>query len=213
MIKGKTALLVIDIQHDFIDDDAPVRCVGGRDILPNVNRLIDACRRADIPVIYTQEVHRPTRIDMGRELDGDEPDHCLLGTEGVEIVEEVAPESGDIVVTKARYNAFLGTDLEFVLNGLGVRPHDTLIMCGDATNVCVHYTAAEAHQRDYRLKVVEDCCAGSSEDAHEAALAQIEYLQHGARVTLDEMLQGIGQYAGTPRLDVLADAPERVGAS
>jgi biuret amidohydrolase len=196
MKSENAALLVIDVQHDFIDEGAPVHCVGGREMLPKVRRLVDACRDAGIPVIYTQEVHRPTRIDMGRELDGDEPDHCLLGSPGVEIVEEVAPEPGDIVVTKARYNAFMGTDLEFVLNGLGVRPHDTLILCGDATNVCVHYTAAEAHQRDYRLKVVEDCCAGSSPEAHEAALAQIEYLQHGARVTLDEIEPELRRLAG-----------------
>ncbi len=148
------ALLVIDVQHDFIDEGAPVYCVGGKEMLPKVRRLIDACRDAGIPIVYTQEV---------------------------------APMPEDIVVRKPRYNAFLGTDLEFVLNGLGVMPHDTLIVCGDATNVCVHYTAAEAHQRDYRVKVVEDCCAGSSPEAHEAALAQIEYLQHGSRVTLDEI--------------------------
>ncbi len=181
------ALLVIDVQHDFIDEGAPVYCVGGKEMLPRVRRLIDACRDAGIPIVYTQEVHRPSRIDMGRELDGDEPDHCMIGTRGVEIMEKVAPMREDIVVRKPRYNAFLGTDLEFVLNGLGVMPHDTLIICGDATNVCVHYTAAEAHQRDYRVKVVEDCCAGSSPEAHEAALAQIEYLQHGSRVTLDEI--------------------------
>ena len=192
MIKGKAALLVIDVQHDFIDDDAPVHCVGGKDMLPKIKQLIQACRGADIPVIYTQEVHRPSGIDMGRELDGNEPDHCLLGTRGVEIMEEIAPKADDIIVTKPRYNAFLGTDLEFILNGLGVLPHDTLIICGDATNVCVHYTAAEAHQRDYKIKVVEDCCAGSSLDEHEAALTQINYLQHGARLKLADILKSIG---------------------
>lgn len=195
MIKGKAALLVIDVQHDFIDEGAPVFCVGGKDMLPRIKTLIEECKAAGIPVVYTQEVHRPSRIDMGRELDGDEPDHCLIGSPGVEIVAEVAPEPEDVVVTKARYNAFLGTDLEFVLNGYGVRAHDTLIICGDATNVCVHYTAAEAHQRDFRLKVVRDCCAGSSWEAHDAALAQIEYLQHGSVVTLDEITEQIAEYA------------------
>jgi nicotinamidase-related amidase len=129
---------------------------------------------------------------MGRELDGNEPDHCLLGTRGVEIMEEIAPQPEDIIVTKPRYNAFLGTDLEFILNGLSILPHDTLIICGDATNVCVHYTAAEAHQHDYKIKVVEDCCAGSSLDEHEAALTQINYLQHGARLKLADILKSIG---------------------
>lgn len=195
MIKGNAALLVIDIQHEFVDEDGAVFCVGGKEMLPRVKTLIEACRAADIPVVYTQEVHRPSRIDMGRELDGNEPDHCLIGSHGVEIMEEIAPEPGDLVVTKPRYDAFLGTDLEYVLNGLGVLPNDTLILCGDATNVCVHYTGAGAHQRDYRIKVVEDCCAGSSLEAHEAALAQLDYLQNGARMSLDEVLPEIAEYS------------------
>jgi biuret amidohydrolase len=196
MITGNAALLVIDVQHDFIDDEAPVHCVGGTAMLPRIRELIAACRDAGVPVVYTQEAHRPTRIDMGRELDGDEPDHCLIGSRGVEIMDEVAPAPGDIVVRKTRYDAFLGTDLAFVLNGLGVKPDDTLILCGDATNVCVHYTAAGAHQRDYRVKVVEDCCAGSSVEAHEAAIEQIDYLQNGARVTLDEIRADLTAFAG-----------------
>ena len=194
MIYGKAALLVIDVQHDFIDEDAPVHCVGGIDMLPKIKQLIEACRGANIPVIYTQEVHRPSHVDMGRELDGNEPDHCILGTKGVEIMEEITPDPNDIIVTKPRYNAFLSTDLTHILNGLGVLPHDTLIICGDATNVCVHYTGAEAHQRDYRIKVVEDCCAGSSWEEHEAALTQINYLQNGSRVKFEEILKDLESY-------------------
>lgn len=195
MIQGNAALLVIDIQHEFIDEDGAVFCVGGKEMLPRVKSLIEACRAADIPVVYTQEVHRPSRIDMGRELDGNEPDHCLIGSHGVEIMEEIAPEPDDLIVTKPRYDAFLGTDLEYVLNGLGVFPNDTLILCGDATNVCVHYTGAGAHQRDYRIKVVEDCCAGSSPEAHEATLTQLDYLQNGARISLDEVMSEIAEYS------------------
>jgi nicotinamidase-related amidase len=194
MIHGTAALLVIDIQHEFIDEDGAVFCIGGKEMLPRVKTLIEACRAADIPIVFTQEVHRPSRVDMGRELDGNEPDHCLIGSHGVEIMEEIAPEPGDLIVTKPRYDAFLGTDLEYVLNGLGVFPNDTLILCGDATNVCVHYTGAGAHQRDYRIKVVEDCCAGSSPEEHEAALTQLDYLQNGARMSLDEVLAEIVEY-------------------
>lgn len=195
MIKGNAALLVIDMQHDFLDKEAPVHCVGGVEMVPAVKKLIGACKAAGIPVIFTQEIHRSTRIDMGRELDGNEPDHCLIGTRGVEIHEGLRPADDDLLVRKARYDAFLGTDLQFLLNGLGVLPHDTLIVCGVATNVCVHYTCAAAHQRDYRVKVVEDCCAGSSVDEHEAALTQINYLQNGSRVKLDEILKDIAAYA------------------
>jgi len=55
---------------------------------------------------------------MGRELDGNEPDHCIIGSKGVEIMEEIAPDANDIIVTKPRYNAFLGTDLTFILKDI-----------------------------------------------------------------------------------------------
>lgn len=194
MIIGNAALLVIDMQYDFLDADAPVHCVGGMEMVPRVRKLIDACRAAGIPAIFTQEVHRPSRIDMGRELDGNEPDHCLIGSRGVEIHADLTPGPDDYRVPKARYDAFLGTDLPYVLNGLRVLPHDTLIICGVASNVCVHYTSAAAHQRDFRVKVVEDCCAGSSVEEHEAAITQINYLQNGARVKLDEFMKDIEEY-------------------
>ena len=189
----KMAFLIIDMQYDFLDEDAPVHCVGGLEMIPRVCKLAEACRQQDIPVIYTREVHRIKGVDMGRELDGNEPDHCLIGSRGVEIHKDLTPKEGDYQVDKMRYDAFLGTDLTFLLNGLGVMPGDTLIICGAASNVCVHYTSAAAHQRDYHIKVVEDCCAGSSIEEHEAAMRQINYLQHGARINCEEALKIINE--------------------
>jgi nicotinamidase-related amidase len=194
MIEGKAAILVIDVQYDFIKEDGAIPCVGGRDMVPRINRLTDAGRKAGIPVIFTQEFHRKEKIDFGRELDGAESYHCMEGTEGVEIVKELKIEQGDYVIKKPRYSAFLKTDLELLLNGLGVMPGDTLIIVGDATNVCVHYTSAEAHQLDYRIRVVEECCAGTSLEEHEASLTAIEYLQAGGRVKLEAMLDAIARY-------------------
>ena len=186
------ALLIIDMQYDFLAEGAPVFCVGGLEMIPRVQQLANACRKQNIPVIYTREVHRPSGIDMGRELDGNEPDHCLDGSKGAEIHQDLTPNQGDYLVNKVRYDAFLGTELSFLLNGLGVFPGHTLIICGVASNVCVHYTSAGAHQRDYRIKVVEDCCAGSSIEEHEAAMRQVNYLQHGSRIKLEQALKLIG---------------------
>ena len=193
-IEGKAAILVIDVQYDFIKEDGAVPCVGGWDIVPRVNQLTDAGRRAGIPIIFTQEFHRKEKVDFGRELDGAEPYHCLEGSEGVEIVKELNVKDGDYVIKKPRYNAFLKTDLELLLNGLGIPPGDTLIIVGVATNVCIHYTSAEAHQHDYRIRVVEECCAGTSPEEHEASLTAIEYLQAGGRVKLAEVLDAIAKH-------------------
>jgi len=193
-IEGKAAILVIDVQNDFIKEDGAVSCVGGEGIVPRVNQLTDAGRKAGIPIIFTQEFHRKTKVDFGRELDGAESYHFLEGSEGVELVKELVIGSDDYIIKKPRYNAFLKTDLELLLNGLGILPGDTLIIVGDATNVCIHYTSAEAHQRDYRIRVIEECCAGTSTEEHEASLTAIEYLQAGGRVKLEEMLEAITRY-------------------
>ena len=71
---------------------------------------------------------------------------------------------------------------------------ETLVLTGGLTDVCVHYTFVDGHQRDYFCRVVEDCVAGSSEDAHEAALRAMEYLQTGARRSLDEVLAALEDY-------------------
>jgi len=191
---GPAALLIIDMQHDFLDETGAVPCVNGRQIIPGIQQLSDAARDAGVPVIYTQEMHRFSRIDFGRELSGAEGLHCVEETHGVQIVPELRPQAGDTLVRKRRYSAFLGTDLPFVLSGVGVGSGDTLIIAGVATDVCVHYTSADAHQYDYHVRVVTDCVAGTSHEAHTAALAAIQYLQADSLVSLDAMLAALATY-------------------
>jgi nicotinamidase-related amidase len=193
IIEGKAAIIVIDVQYDFLPGGA-VPSVDGNRIISPINRLNDASRKAGIPVIFTQEFHRKSKVDFGRELDGAEPYHCLEGTKGVDITNELTIAPGDYTIQKPRYDIFLGTGMEYLLDGLGVRPGDTLILVGLVTNVCVHYSAASAHQRDYRVRVVEECCAGTSLEEHECSLTAIQYLQAGARVKLEEMLDAIAKY-------------------
>ncbi len=192
-IEGKAAIIVIDVQYDFLPGGA-VPSVDGNKIVSPINRLTEAGRKAGIPVIFTQEFHRKSKVDFGREKDGAEPDHCLEGTRGVDITSELTIAPGDYVIQKPRYDIFLGTGMEYLLNGLGVKPGDTLIIAGLVTNVCIHYSAASAHQRDYRIRVVEEGCAGTSDEEHEASLTSIEYLQAGGRVKLEEILNAIAKY-------------------
>ena len=193
MIEGRAAIMVIDVQYDFLPGGA-VPAVEGWEIVPRINRLNDAGRKAGIPVIFTQEFHRKERVDFGRELDGAEAYHCLEGTQGVEIVKDLTIAPNDYVIKKPRYDIFLGTGMEYLLNGLDIKPGDTLILVGLVTNVCVHYSTASAHQRDYRVRVVEECCAGTSIEEHSASMTAIEYLQAGARVKLEDVLAAIAKY-------------------
>ncbi|MEM7670167.1 MAG: cysteine hydrolase, partial [Pseudomonadota bacterium] len=144
------------------------------------------------PVIFIQEMHRRDLVDFGRELDGDEDIHCLEGDPGTEIaVREMDFQPDDYLIVKRRYSAFFGTDFEILLRGLRI---DTLLLCGGLTDVCVHYTFVDGHQSDYFCRVIEDCVAGSGDEAHEAALKAMEYLQAGARCRLDDALAAMDSY-------------------
>ena len=193
VIEGTPVLLVIDIQASTFIDDSAVRSIdnmpGYRERMWEARKVIDGARAANIPIVFVQEVHRPDGIDFGRELDGDEDVHCLEDRPGTALaVEEMDIRPSDYRVAKRRYSAFFGTDLEILLKGLKA---DTIILVGGLTDVCVHYTFVDAHQHDYFCRVIEDCVAGSSLDAHEASLRAMEYLQTGARMGLGPMLEAM----------------------
>lgn len=183
--KEDCALLVIDMQADFIEAGAPIECPGGREIIPRLKELISFMRAQNIPVIYTQEKHRPEKVDFGMELEREEPEHCLEQTKGVEFIDELRPEQGDFIVAKRRYSGFYLTDLEILLKGL---KRSTLIITGVATNVCVYATALDAQQRDYRVVVISDCVAGTDRELHRAFLRNIEYVL-GEVITAEEIIK------------------------
>ena len=195
LIEGRPALIVIDIQAStFVEQD--VRAIdhmpGYAERMALARVAIDKARERDIPVIFFQEVHRPDLVDFGRELDGSEDIHCLEGHPNTEVaVDQLGFRPTDYLIRKRRYSAFFGTDFEILLKGLGV---DTLLLCGGLTDVCVHYSFVDGHQSDYFCRVIEDCVAGSSEQAHEYALQAMEYLQTGARRSLDEVLVSMDAY-------------------
>ena len=171
--KQDCVMMVVDMQNDFILEGAPIEAYGGRTIIPAIIDILSFMRAQGVPVIYTQEVHRPERIDYGLELEREEPEHCLEGTRGVEIIDELKPQPGDLVVKKPRYSAFHATDLEILLQGLGKR---TIILAGVGTNVCVHATAIDAQQRGIRVVALSDCIAGAEPELHKAFLRNIEYV-------------------------------------
>lgn len=184
-IEKNCALLVIDIQQEDFKglrednlNDPEWACIR------NAKRVLDIFRTKKLPVIQIKEVHRPDMVDFGRELDGSEGIHCLENVPDTDYAKLTYPIAGEYLISKRRYSAFFGTDLEILLKGLRV---DTLFLIGGLTDVCIHYTAVDAHQHDYRIRVVTDAVAGSSDEAHHYALKAIQYMQRDALLTLEDL--------------------------
>jgi ureidoacrylate peracid hydrolase len=153
----KTALIVVDMENDFVAPGAPMETPAGRAMLPALKRALAFCREQGIHVIYTTHAHRRDGCDMGRFADLWSPIRqrtgLMDGEPGIEIYPEVASRAGEIVIKKHRYSAFYGTDLEIILRGLGV---DTVIITGVTTENCCHATARDALFRDYKVVFLSD---------------------------------------------------------
>ncbi|MFK7861150.1 MAG: cysteine hydrolase family protein [Granulosicoccus sp.] len=192
MIVGQAVLVVIDIQKSAfqnIESGIP-HMADYSQRMHKACELIQVARDVDLPIVFFQEAHRPDFIDFGRELDGSETVHCVEGQLATEIADETGFSEKDYFIRKRRYSCFFGTDLEILLKGLKAK---TLILIGGMTDVCVHYTFADAHQHDYYCRVVSDAVGGTSQEAHQASLNAMEYLQTGALRTSAEIVAAIQQ--------------------
>jgi nicotinamidase-related amidase len=203
---GRPALIVVDIQRGA---DLPADVVGIEQMdgalerIERAERLLAAARSASIPVVFFQEVHRRNGVDFGRELDGNETAHCLEGDEATALWPTLQPIDGEYHIVKRRYSGFIGTEFDLLLRGLGV---STLVLIGGLTDVCVQYTFADAHQRDYYARVVEDCVGGSSLARHDAALDAMEYLQAGARRTTEDIVRAFGAFGANQQHNLIGVA-------
>lgn len=205
MIVGRPALIMVDYQGGSANTEnyvpgkeggVPVETIPQERLArqKRARAMVDKAREVGVPVIFIQEVHRADGVDFGRELDGDEDVHCLEGVPSTDLNPAYGYRPGDYHIPKRRYSAFYGTDFEILLKGLKV---ETLILCGGLTDVCVHYTFVDGHQGNYYCRVVDDCVAGSSKPAHDAALNAMEYLQAGARRKAADIIAAFADMAET----------------
>ncbi len=159
----KPALLVIDMQHDFVDPDSPSTCAPmAGDRIPAIRSVLDAARSAGIPVFHTQGVVKPDLSNLGLwKGSAKRKGLCQIdGSRGAEIVEELAPMREEHVVRKARPSAFFGTDLHERLESMGI---DTLLVVGASMSGCVRATVVDAFSHDYRVSVIRECVIDRSE--------------------------------------------------
>jgi nicotinamidase/pyrazinamidase len=161
---AREALLIIDMLDDFVLKGAPLEVPETRKVLPNIKREIEKARSEDNAVIYICDTHAPDDKEFSKF---GWPPHAVKGTKGAEVVDELKPQEGDLVIQKTTYSGFYNTDLDDTLKGLGV---ESLRLTGCVTHICVMFTASDAVLRDFKVTVVEDSVAGLTKEDHDAAI-------------------------------------------
>ena len=171
---GRTALLIIDMQNDFVRQGGSLVVPDAERTIAPVAALLKLARAHGMRVLYSQDTHR----------EGDPewriwPEHCREDSWGWEIVQELAPAADDTVLRKVRYDAFYGTPLEHLLRVWGT---DTVVICGTLANSCVHYTAASAALRWYDIVIPHDAVSALEPFDLESSLRQTAFV-FGGRIT------------------------------
>jgi len=176
------ALIVVDMQKDFCYKNGALYIQGAEEIFDTTSKVVKKARGI-IPVIFTQDWHREDDEEFRIW-----PRHCIAGSEGAEIIEELGPTQKDYFVRKRRYSAFFGTDLDLLLRELRVLD---VFVCGVATNICVLHTAGDAAIRGYRVSVIRDCTKAPSDYDYEYALKHMKEVFNAKIISSEDFIKSL----------------------
>ncbi|WP_166375860.1 cysteine hydrolase family protein [Aeromicrobium phragmitis] len=174
----RTAVLVVDVQNDFCAEGGWYDRIGydvsaGQAAARQLETFLPQARRRGFQIIFVKchydRAYLPRVMVESYQHKGLPLDYCIEGTWGAEFY-GVQPEEGDLVVTKHRYSAFVGTNMDLILRSNGM---ENVVVAGVATNICVDSTARDAYMRDYRVTVLDDCCGTYDRRLHEATMENI----------------------------------------
>jgi nicotinamidase-related amidase len=168
---AETALIIIDMQNDFIKEGGSLVVPSAKDTISNIKHLIDSFRKVNSHVVYTQDTH----------FDGDKeweiwPEHCKKDSWGWQIINELKPEKDDMVFQKNRYDGFYGTSLEHYLSLWNI---ESLVITGTVSNICVAHTAGSAGLRWYNIVIPADGISAQTEFDQALTLRQVSFLYNG----------------------------------
>ena len=183
----RTALIIIDMQRDFLEPGGFGETLGNNVSLLGAaigpcRTVLNAARRAGLLVIHTREGHLPDLSDAPRakvergapslRIGDDGPMGRILvrGEPGHDIIPQLRPADGEPIIDKPGKGAFYRTDLDMMLANHGI---EDLLVCGVTTEVCVHTTVREGNDRGYRCIVLADCCASYFPEFHDMGLRMI----------------------------------------
>ena len=168
---AKTALIVVDMQNDFVKEGGALVVPDAEATIPAIQGLLNLARESGMKIVFTQDTHNEG--DPEWEI---WPEHVREDSWGWQIVDELRPLEDELVVRKVRYDAFYGTHLDHFLRTWDV---DTVIVCGTVANICVHYTAASAALRWFKVIIPKDATSALEPFDLESSLRQTSFLFNG----------------------------------
>ena len=183
-VPKRSALLIIDMQHGFVDEGASLEVAAARDLIPNMQSLIAAFRAAEAPVVFTEFVYAdnvpclrgdPFGIEHleseGTPGFGSKSSNCLVGhnagtgLESADTIPALQPRPEELIIRGHTYDKFYGTPLDLALRSQDI---SHLFLTGITTDVCVNSTLIAATQRNYRVTAITDACASPWTTLHDA---------------------------------------------
>lgn len=169
----RPALLIIDMQNDFVLEGKSMRVAGASAVIPKIQSVLAEFRKRSLPVFHILRVHRPDGSDVEiirQELFRKQP-FAVAGTSGAAVIDELAPQVGDYVLTKTRMSAFIGTELDLMLRTLGVT---NLVVCGIQTPNCIRTTVFDGIAYNYPVVLVDDATGAASDEVHRANIRDMQ---------------------------------------
>jgi len=203
---GRPALLLVDLYRWVFGDEPvplleaietwPGSCgLAGWDALPHIERLLVAARKSEIPVVHvTGSIAMPGWRDPAARSDDNDPAMAARRRRRYDIVDEVAPIDGEVVLRKVAPSAFWGTPLAGHLVALGV---DTLIVAGESTSGCVRATVVDGKSHRYRMVIPEPCVFDRDEASHAINLYDMDQ-KYGDVISLDDTLEYVASVRSWP---------------
>jgi nicotinamidase-related amidase len=168
----ETALIIVDMQNDFVMPEGSLVVDSAMETVPRIQKLLESARKSDVKIAYTQD----TMFENDPEAKI-WPEHCRMNTWGWEIIQELKPQSDDLVCMKNRYDGFYGTWLDHFLSHMWKAKY--VVIVGTVSNICVLHTAASAGLRWFHVVVPADGISALTEFDQALTLRQVSSLYAG----------------------------------
>jgi len=182
------ALLIIDMQNDFVSEGGALRVDGAAAVIGNVQRVLEIFRRNKAPVFHIMRVHRKdgSDVEIIRKERFAKAPFAVEGTKGADIIDELKPKDGEYLMRKTRMSSFLNTELDLMLKSLGIK---SVVITGVQTPNCIRTTAFDAVAYNYGAYIVEDATAAKTSQIHDANLLDMKNI--GVRIVRTDEVEGL----------------------